>query len=435
MRAFLEKLTFLAKLRNDIRGNVLVIAGAGTVALVGGAGLGVDTVQWYLWKRQLQQAVDSSALAGGNAMAQNTNTWRTYANKELQRNANTTLSVVRMVNPPQAGAYTGSSGAVEVVATTSQALPFSGMFLDSSPTISARAVATTVADGEHCVITLAETGVGVSTIGSADVQLGCGVATNSKSLTALDLDGTSHLSGTPLSSVGGIQYSSGNIDAGTTVQAYGIAQEDPFAGQYSVPSTPAGCDYNNYTVNPHVTATLTPPSTGANAGFLRMCSGLTVRGELTLDPGVYIIDRGSFNINAMGRVTGEGVTIILTGTAPANIATVNIAGGATVQLRAPNSDDDPAFVAPQWYGMLFYQDPTADFPTSWITGDSDMNLEGIVYMPQGNMRFTGNSGQHAECLKLVTYRVEFAGEASLDNSCPTDIQNVDLAANIVRIVE
>lgn len=51
-------------LRGDVRGNVLVVVAIGTTSLVGAAGIGVDTVQWYLWKRQLQQAVDSGAMAG-----------------------------------------------------------------------------------------------------------------------------------------------------------------------------------------------------------------------------------------------------------------------------------------------------------------------------------------------------------------------------------
>ena len=48
----------------DRRGNALVIAGAALPLLVGAAGLATDTIQWTLWKRQLQRAADSAAIAG-----------------------------------------------------------------------------------------------------------------------------------------------------------------------------------------------------------------------------------------------------------------------------------------------------------------------------------------------------------------------------------
>jgi hypothetical protein len=285
------------------------------------------------------------------------------------------------------------------------------------------------------VIALASDGVGVGTQGGADVQLGCGVAANSRGLTAIDLDGTSFLKATPLSARGGIQYGNGNIAAGTTVQAYGIKQKDPFDGLYDIPAAPAGCSDNNYTVNPNTTRTLSPPTTGPNRGFMRMCNGITVRGTLHMNPGVYIVDRGKFLPNSQARIIGEGVTIVLTGNSPSNIATVDIAGGANIELRAPNSDDEPHFIAPEWYGMLFYQDPDADSPLSKITGDSDLGLEGIIYMPGGDIRFNGSSGQHSECLLLVANRVTFAGETSLDNNCHADIEELDLGARIVRVVE
>ena len=52
------------KLWSNDRGNALIIAGAALPLLVGAAGLATDTIQWTLWKRQLQRAADSAALAG-----------------------------------------------------------------------------------------------------------------------------------------------------------------------------------------------------------------------------------------------------------------------------------------------------------------------------------------------------------------------------------
>ena len=56
-------IAFLKKLQRDRRGNALMIAGAALPLLVGSVGLATDTIQWALWKRQLQRAADSAAFA------------------------------------------------------------------------------------------------------------------------------------------------------------------------------------------------------------------------------------------------------------------------------------------------------------------------------------------------------------------------------------
>ena len=57
-------ISFFRKLWHNKRGNALVIAGACLPMIVGAAGLASDTIQWTLWKRQLQRAADSAAIAG-----------------------------------------------------------------------------------------------------------------------------------------------------------------------------------------------------------------------------------------------------------------------------------------------------------------------------------------------------------------------------------
>lgn len=54
----------LAQIGRNISGNALVLVAAGMPVLVGGAGFAVDVAQWYMWKRELQYAVDQAAYAG-----------------------------------------------------------------------------------------------------------------------------------------------------------------------------------------------------------------------------------------------------------------------------------------------------------------------------------------------------------------------------------
>src|SRR5947209_15661824 len=55
---------FFRRLLKDRRGNVLAIACAALPVIIGCAGLATDTIEWTLWKRQLQRAADSAAFAG-----------------------------------------------------------------------------------------------------------------------------------------------------------------------------------------------------------------------------------------------------------------------------------------------------------------------------------------------------------------------------------
>lgn len=410
----------LMDLARDTRGNVLAITAAGIIAMVGSAGLGTDTIQWFLWKRQLQQASDSGALAGAHALSQQVD-YAAAATSELNRNANTTVVIESISNPPGSGAFAGDARAVEVIATTSHSLPFSSLFLSSAPAMRARAVATSVTEGSHCVVALASTGVGVNVGGTANVQLGCGVAANSAGSSAIYLEGSSYLDATPLSTVGGITAGSTNIAAGTDLQPYGTSQTDPMAArQLEVPAEPSTCTATNFEAPPNRTASVSPG---------RYCGGMALKGEVTMSPGVYIVDRGSFYVASSAKVTGTGVTIVLTGSSSTDIATVNIAGGSTVDLKAPTPIQDP-----YWKNVLFFQDPRASEPLSEVAGGSTLKLQGIIYMPGGNIRFAGSSGQQADCLFLVGKRVTFTGATSVTNSCPSGYDD-DFAARRIRVVE
>ena len=54
----------LRRIWEDKNGNALVLGAAALPLLLGSAGLATDTIQWALWKRQLQRAADSAAIAG-----------------------------------------------------------------------------------------------------------------------------------------------------------------------------------------------------------------------------------------------------------------------------------------------------------------------------------------------------------------------------------
>ena len=104
---------FFRRLMKDRRGNALVIGAACLPLIVGAAGLASDTIQWTLWKRQLQRAADSAAIAGvydrENASGATTTTSATVTH-DLSLNLHTFYSLAagypKVAYPVDAGVST-----------------------------------------------------------------------------------------------------------------------------------------------------------------------------------------------------------------------------------------------------------------------------------------------------------------------------------------
>ena len=63
---------FGQSLHRNESGNALLLMALGMPVLIGSSGMAVDVAQWYIWKRELQYAVDQAALAGAWASAEPT---------------------------------------------------------------------------------------------------------------------------------------------------------------------------------------------------------------------------------------------------------------------------------------------------------------------------------------------------------------------------
>ena len=94
--------------------------------LVGTVAIGVETGQLYRVKRQMQSAADAAALAGSvdRIAGKASGVITTTAQYESQRNGFTSGSngtVVTVNSPPTSGSNVGTTGAVEVIVTKTQA--------------------------------------------------------------------------------------------------------------------------------------------------------------------------------------------------------------------------------------------------------------------------------------------------------------------------
>ena len=427
---------FIKKLWRDKRGNALVIAAGALPLVLGSAGLASDTIQWALWKRQLQRAADSGAIAGVYSIvgADGARTNVTSAvDRDLTYNNHLAYAYSKVVGAPTSGPYTSDPYAVQVRLSVQQRLGFSGMFMSFTPTITATATATIAPSGRYCVISLEDTATtGITMTGNATVNLGCGMITNSTSMTAAVATGSSSVTSSPIAAVGGIAASN-NWGSGTVLQPFTVAQEDPYKN-VNPPAIPNPCnqaysDGSNGTGNGNGNNSGTPDGPGCY-------SSININSNVTMTPGTYIINGGDFEIGSQAHVTCNGCTFILTSdsaaTNPSSVGTVHFNGGAEIDLTAQSTGP--------YAGLLIYQDRRAENCNSaqcqnHINGNASSSFQGAFYFPNQQTLFNGTAGMSTACVKLVARRVEFSGNMNITNTCPSDSGVPDFTGKKVRLVE
>lgn len=415
-RRFAAMLQKPLALVRDREGGALAVCAVMLPVIVGFAGLGVDLTHWYSQRRAMQNMADGAAIAathavmaGGNAAAvQNAavegavrNGWNPNAGYVLQSFA-----------PPQGGLYPGLNRAAEVRIMRDVPLYFLGAIGVGPVEVSARATGAGVDNGPQCVIALDhEADRAITFTGDAHVTLGCGIASNSSSNRSIYIAGEAILEANPAQAYGDIYIgNNATLITQSPVQPYSQRVEDPY-DDVIMPVDPTTCSETDFwaqTGDNYTSPALQPG---------RYCNGLRINGTVDLDPGIYIVADGDFEVGSEAVLTGDEVTIVLTGATPGSVGNVKINGGATITLT-PTTTGEMA-------GILFYQDPTANPGTSSIieskfNGEAQVDLTGALYFPQRQVEYGGGAtAAGASCLHIVARTVEFTGEANITNDPAT----------------
>ena len=427
----MQPLKWLRKLSRNERGNALIICAATLPLVIGAAAIGVDTIQVSLARRQLQRAADSAAIAGAYAKYQNQNV-NTAVTHDLTFNNDVTLyGSPTIQNAPTVGTYAGNTRAVRVVLTAHRAVPFVSFFTRSTMTVTTEATAMSVYQGQYCAVALENTNVtGIAIGGSATVNLGCGMISNSPSATSVTAGGSSSIVASPVAAVGGVPSSS-SYATGSVLMPYSPQQADPFAA-LPTPTVPSGCSNQSLRVQPNdAPLTVTTSTNGYVSPGVYCWNGMDIKGTVTLPSNsVIYVNGGTLDFGAQATVNGSNVTFILTSSNatsnPSSIAQLSLNAGVTLNLTAPDTGT--------YAGVLMYQDRRAAFGTSNINGNSATTLRGSFYFPNRELVFNGTSGMHTECIQLVGRRLGFNGNASINNSCPSGSGSKAFDAVFVRLV-
>ena len=419
------------RLWRNKRGNALVIFGAALPLVVGSAGLATDTIQWALWKRQLQRAADSAALAGVYALSQEKNA-TAAATRDIVVNSHLPMTPTKNIEPPPtSGPYAGDATAVLVTLSMQRKLGFSGLFLSATPTITATATAKLVDQDKYCVVALKKSGKALEIGGSSHVVMGCGAISNSTDpIDSVDVDGAAHyFEADPVAAAGGTPTS---INGVTDLDPWAPPLPDPFAGKYStsIPAAAGTCTNSNH-----------PSKSNADGSWKPGCynSFNVPNGTTVLSPGVYYLNSASIKLVGNEIIVGDGVTIIFTGSSPGSI---EMGGNSALQLTAPTDATCGVFPAGgvdscAFKKMLMIQaaNATAD-NANLINGNNLTALDGALYFPKGQLTFSGDSAQATKCAMVVGYTVAFNGNTNIQNDMAPEDCDADQQASgkSVRLV-
>ena len=414
----------LGRLAGERSGVTAVVVGISMTMLMGAAGLAIDLGLLYTDRRGAQDAADSAAysaasdLSAGGTSANVAATAKAVAAQYglVDGHGGVTVTVNQ---PPSTGPNVATAGAVEVIVNKS-AIPFIMTNFLNSAAVTARAVAvastgsgssssgSSSTSGKYCVLALdTSSATTVSTagvVGSNGVQINlstCGIQINASGSNALYLTGGATLKAATASIVGNYSVSNGaSLQVSGTLTTSAAVMADPY-GAVAVP-TPGACSSTNswgsggtYTINPGT-----------------FCNGMTISNgaKVTMNAGVYIVDRGSFLLTGGATLTAtSGVTIVLTSSTGANYATAEMDNGTTLNIKAPTSGATK--------GIAVFQDRAASASgTDSFAGGSSATIQGALYFPAQMVNFT-NGSSTSVCTQLIAWRVNYTGGATLQDSC------------------
>lgn len=414
-------MSLFRKLWKNDRGNALLIGAAALPMIVACAGLASDTIQWTLWKRQLQRAADSAAIAGvydrENASPNgSTSTVSATVAHDLTLNDHTWMAVMSGYpvinydsNCPVSSGASSMSNRVCVTLAVQQSLPFSSLFMSTAPTITASATAASIATGTPCALALNSSGTAMNYSGNATVSAPtCILYSDSAASNAASAGGSSAVTAKSIAAVGGIQQSN-NWNVQSYIP-YSPSIADPFA---SITPDPTQMNCTN--------AALTNTSTASSVGSYNCFSSLSVGSNKSLNldtimgTGVKTIYINGGSVDLKGDFTCSNCTIVLTNKSTASNATI---GSWSSNAQATNNISAPT--TGTYSGIAVYQDRRATGNTDKINGGASNVIQGAIYFPKDTLWINGTGTATSLCAMWVANNITFLGNSSIAISSPND---------------
>ena len=386
-------MVMLSRLRRDKKGNISLLAALTIPLAMAGFAWGSESSYWFLQKSGLRFATDGAAITAANMYTRGLGESVIQAAivKTLRDSGYTDALDVDISYPAT------PSGRMIVDASINATKYFSKVFWKGTARIAAR---TEVAfeQGDVCMLALNRTASQAFYMqGNPSATLnGCVAASNSSASDAMHFGGSAEMTAACLYSAGGISGLSHATTACATPKTNQAPIRDPFTGK-TQPVWLGPCGNAPNTKNKGARVFINPGCYNGN---------LALKGAVTFNPGVYFISGTQIKINAQADIFGAGVTFILQ-----NGASISVTGGPTINLSAPLTNSGAAYP-----GVLFWGSAT-NGQSHKISGNSDSSFQGVSYFPGDEVEFTGTSGMHTPCMRLMADTISMKGNAGVETNC------------------
>ena len=396
------------------RGSTALPTVVALVPLIGVLALGAEAGSWYVTKEHAQTAADAAAVAGAWRLAWNASDSVPVAQQLAAQNG--FCDGCKPLDAPQQVSVVSGAGSVQVTVSQQQPPYLARVLLGSSP-INIAAQATAVVDK-----TTAEAPCILATNGSVSFQGSptinsqtCGIASNSTASNAIAFTGNGSSINAPSYTVGGCSETGGTQCSNNVYTSRPQPVTNPLRGLDSAMSSLTTSDFSGPCLDAN-----TPPRPTLKA-YSTTVTSTTGPCYNTVPPsgalnGTYFFN-GNVSISGNTTISGTANLILFGG------ATLSINGNPSIQLIASTNPQVPQALSPVqslMIGLLIYDPetpPNGNF-TVKITGDSNSYFNGIVYVPNSPVTYTGNSSATAPspgCYQVIAYAITFSGNTNLDN--------------------
>lgn len=246
----------------------------------------------------------------------------------------------------------------------------------------------------------------------------CAVQVNSDSNQALLESGTASMTASKISVKGNYVGSNYTPMPQTDADVFNDPLAAKFAVDYAATYGSAPLIYSS-TAQMSFSAGSSTLNPGVYKGGIRVGNSV----DLHLNPGVYFIKDGEFEIRSGGTVTGDGVTLVFTGNSKSRIL---IQAGGNLNVKAPGE------------GLPFASLVIAQHPSSiplpnkenLIIGGGGLEMTGIMYFPKQTIKITGggNISQTAPLFAIAADKIYIEGNAPLNIGQAADSDEAGLPA-------
>lgn len=386
-------------------GNFAAIFTIASIPLMAGVAAAVDTTFTLKQADQLQNALDTAALAiaAKYYSGMSDNELQTIGYEFFISNMNAGFQDDPEPFKYESGLYDAFGAEVtskngEDYVTVRSSVLHQSAFTSLSWRVNRQSVVRIMNGQPACALALnpnADSSVKVQ--GSSTVNMkGCVIASNSDSPSSVYRGGSAALAAKCVHTVGQT-VGLGNISN------VSLACGKPMENRY-----PSSDPLRNL-VPPSYTACQPLPGGKTKTLSPGTFCNKTFSGEITLSPGTYILRGGRIHLGGNGSLSGQRVTIFLMEDAQ---FTVN--GNQAVQLSPPESGD--------YAGVTIYQEADNHNDVT-INGTSGSQISGFVYAPGAHVFYAGNSGTSAsdKCLRLVGDTLEMTGNSSIELDCEAEL--------------